>query len=78
MIKRLLAAAVACSFAFAPPALAQEETVAPVAAIPLKANPDVTQDLENILFLDLSNGRRVAIRLVPEWAPTRLASRPKP
>ena len=72
MIKRLLAAAVACSFAFAPPALAQEETVAPVAAIPLKANPDVTQDLENILFLDLSNGRRVAIRLVPEWAPSHV------
>src|SRR5688500_3980508 len=72
MIKRLLAAAVACSFAFAPPAFAQEEAVAPVAAIPLKANPDLTQDLENILYLDLSNGRRVAIRLVPEWAPSHV------
>jgi cyclophilin family peptidyl-prolyl cis-trans isomerase len=72
MIKRLLAAAVAGSFAFAPPAFAQEEAVAPVAAIPLKANPDLTQDLENILYLDLSNGRRVAIRLVPEWAPSHV------
>src|SRR5688500_622476 len=72
MIKRLLAAAVACSFAFAPPAFAQEEVVAPAAAIPLKANPDLTQDLENILYLDLSNGRRVAIRLVPEWAPSHV------
>ena len=72
MIKRLLAAAVACSFAFAPPAFAQEEVVAPAATIPLKANPDLTQDLENILYLDLSNGRRVAIRLVPEWAPSHV------
>ncbi len=39
------------------------------AHIPLVANPDITQDRDNILLLDLSNGRRVAIRLVPEWAP---------
>jgi cyclophilin family peptidyl-prolyl cis-trans isomerase len=73
MIKRLLAAAVACSVAFTPAAFAQEEaTAAPAAAIPFRANPDLTQDLENILFLDLSNGRRVAIRLVPEWAPSHV------
>jgi peptidylprolyl isomerase len=72
MIKRLLAAAVACSFAFAPAAFAQEEAVAPAPAIPLSANPDLTYDTENILLLDLSNGRRVAIRLVPQWAPSHV------
>jgi peptidylprolyl isomerase len=30
---------------------------------------DQTHDLDNILYLDLSNGQRVAIRLVPQWAP---------
>ena len=48
---------------------AEAAVTAAVAAFPLRANPDVTQDLENVLFLDLSNGKRVAIRLVPEWAP---------
>src|SRR5690606_26538765 len=73
MIKRLFAAAVACLVSFAPAASAQEqaEPAAP-RPIPLSANPDVTQDLENILFLDLSNGKRVAIRLVPEWAPNHV------
>ena len=33
----------------------------------------MTVDRENILLLDLSNGTRVAIRLVPEWAPLHVA-----
>jgi peptidylprolyl isomerase len=75
MIKRLFATAAACSLAFAPAVFAQESaapvsaTPAPTGAFPLAANPDVTQDLENILLLDLSNGKRVAIRLMPQWAP---------
>jgi peptidylprolyl isomerase len=70
MIKRFLALVAACSVAFAPAAFAQEQaTPAPAAAVPLSVNADVTQDLENILYLDLSNGKRVAIRLMPEWAP---------
>jgi peptidylprolyl isomerase len=72
MIKRLLAAAVACSFAFAPAAFAQDTEAAPAPAIPLSANPDLTFDPENILLLDLSNGKRVAIRLVPQWAPSHV------
>ncbi len=79
MFRRFLAAAVACSVAFAPAAFAQdaEETgaAAPApatAAIPLSVNADVTQDLENIWYLDLSNGKRVAIRLMPEWAPNHV------
>jgi hypothetical protein len=39
---------------------------------PLAVNFDPTQDLENILYLDLSNGGRVAIRLMPEWAPNHV------
>ncbi|MGZ5861562.1 MAG: peptidylprolyl isomerase [Croceibacterium sp.] len=30
---------------------------------------DLTHDPDNILYLDLSNGQRVAIRLMPQWAP---------
>ena len=71
MIKRFLAAALACSVAFAPAASAQDQaaTPAPAAPVPLAVNADATQDLENILYLDLSNGKRVTIRLVPQWAP---------
>ncbi len=46
------------------PAHAQE--VAPAVPVnPLSQPPSP----DNILYLDLSNGGRVAIRLVPEWAP---------
>jgi cyclophilin family peptidyl-prolyl cis-trans isomerase len=72
MIKRLLAAAVACSFAFAPAAFAQDAAVTPAPEVPLSANPDLSHDPENILLLDLSNGRRVAIRLMPQWAPSHV------
>ena len=30
---------------------------------------NLQEDRDNILFLDLSNGQRVAIRLMPDWAP---------
>lgn len=36
-------------------------------------NFDKTHQPENILNLDLSNGQRVAIRLMPEWAPEHVA-----
>jgi peptidylprolyl isomerase len=39
---------------------------------PLSVDRDLTHDPENILFLDLSNGKRVAIRLVPQWAPNHV------
>jgi len=71
MISRLAAAVLALSVALAPASVpAREATPAPAAApIPLAVNADVTQDLDNILLLDLSNGKRVAIRLMPQWAP---------
>lgn len=78
-----LFAALAASLAFAAPAMAQDDTLSPAIAgteasnvqaqaMPLTVNFDVTQDPENILFLDLSTGERVAIRLMPEWAPNHV------
>ncbi len=32
-------------------------------------NYNINEDRDNILLLDLSNGQRVAIRLMPNWAP---------
>ena len=59
--------------AFSAPVMAQDaEASAQPRPIPLTANFNVNEDLENILFLDLSNGKRVAIRLIPEWAPTHV------
>jgi cyclophilin family peptidyl-prolyl cis-trans isomerase len=73
MIKRLLTAALAISVVLAPaPVLAQDEAAAPFKPVPLSVNADPTQDLENILYLDLSNGSRVTIRLMPEWAPNHV------
>jgi len=75
MITRLLAPALAASALFASAAFAQDSAApAPAApaqplAIPYSADPDQSHDPENILYLDLSNGKRVAIRLVPQWAP---------
>lgn len=56
----------------ATPALAKKkaEPVAPApAALPTFVDPDVTHDPDNVLLLDLSDGGRVAIRLMPQWAP---------
>jgi cyclophilin family peptidyl-prolyl cis-trans isomerase len=44
----------------------------PVKALPTVVNPDPTVDPENVVFLELSNGGRVAIRLMPEWAPSHV------
>jgi len=72
MIKRLLIAVLALLAGLAPAhAFAQEaEEAAPQPArIRAAVDPDQTHDLDNILYLDLSNGKRVAIRLMPDWAP---------
>lgn len=75
MLTRLIASGALAALALASaPALAQDaapaETAAPRTYAPV--NYDVTQDPESILFLDLSNGRRVAIRLMPDWAPNHV------
>lgn len=52
---------------------ATDET-APAEAAPVYApiNYSMEEDRENILLLDLSNGERVAIRLMPSWAPSHI------
>lgn len=74
MINRFLTAALAAAaVAFLPtPAFAQEGADVATEDKPLSANFDVTADLGNILFLDLSNGQRVSIRLIPSWAPSHV------
>jgi peptidylprolyl isomerase len=83
MTKRLIAAAIAFAVTFASaaapaqegdtraPAPAETEAVdAPAAArVYQQVDFNPQDDLENILYLDLSTGERVAIRLMPDWAP---------
>ena len=69
MIKRLLTAALALSVILAPAVTLAQDAAPAQQQIPLAVNSDQTQDRDNILFLDLSNGKRVAIRLMPQWAP---------
>ena len=87
MIKAFASAALALSLAFAP-AVAAAQTYEKDASAPKitgkDAAPaetkqlalidyDLTHDLDNILYLDLSNGQRVAIRLMPQWATETVA-----
>lgn len=69
MIKKILGAAALFALASGPHiAIAQDQApTGPRLYDPI--NYDKAADLENIWLLDLSNGERVAIRLMPQWAP---------
>ncbi|NNC51444.1 MAG: peptidylprolyl isomerase [Erythrobacter sp.] len=71
MLKSSLALAAAALTAIAPIAASAQDAEAPAEPrrtfVPI--NYDANEDLENILVLDLSNGERVSIRMMPEWAP---------
>jgi cyclophilin family peptidyl-prolyl cis-trans isomerase len=80
MTRCFFAAAVAFAVTLTPAAATAQDdaaTPAPAAADQAPAAPrlyrivnfNAQEDLENILYLDLSNGERVAIRLMPDWAP---------
>lgn len=73
----LAAVAVAPAHALAKRKDAAAEATAPAdtanAGVYAPVNYDLTQDRENILVLDLSNGQRVQIRLMPQWAPEHVA-----
>jgi peptidylprolyl isomerase len=72
MIRRSLTAlALGFTLAAAPAALGKNKQPVAPAAAPLSSyvNPDPSVEPENILALDLSNGGRVLIRLMPAWAP---------
>jgi len=84
MIRHIALSAIAAVFTFsAVPAAAQDIDLSPAveateatteqtAQMPIRVNFDMEEDKENILLLDLSTGERVAIRLVPEWAPNHV------
>ena len=81
MIRKLIGAVIAATLSFtAAPSLAQDTSLSPALEtaeaanaraeeMPITVNFDLTQDRDNILLLDLSTGERVAIRLMPSWAP---------
>lgn len=73
MFKTLLAAFAMLTALIAPgTAIAQDEAPAAPKTYP-PVNFSKTDDPENIWLLDLSTGERVAIRLMPEWAPEHVA-----
>lgn len=54
----------------APAVAKKKEPVAPApSALPTTVDTDISHEPENVLLLDLSDGGRVAIRLMPQWAP---------
>jgi peptidylprolyl isomerase len=80
MFKRMIVGSIALVMAATPGALAAQEAVAADASadaptqrtMRLRVDFDQTADLENILLLDLSNGQRVPVRLMPDWAPNHV------
>ena len=73
MLKTSLALAAAALTAFAPLTATAQDAEVPAARAPFQPiSYDVQEDRENILLLDLSNGERVAIRLMPSWAPNHV------
>ena len=59
-------------FLAASPAMAKEDPVADAPVLPTVVNPDPAVQPENVLLLYLSNGGKVTIRLMPEWAPNHV------
>jgi cyclophilin family peptidyl-prolyl cis-trans isomerase len=72
MFTRLLAAGALAALALTPAAAQDAPAAAETPRTFAPIDFDVTQDPENILLLDLSNGRRVAVRLMPDWAPNHV------
>jgi peptidylprolyl isomerase len=72
MFKRLLAAGAAAAALTISPVSAQDAEAPARAKVYQQVNFNAQEDLENILLLDLSNGRRVGIRLMPDWAPSHV------
>ena len=74
MIFRTILAAVSTVLLFASPAVAKTEAAAPAPApvLPTFVDTDPAKDPGDVLLLDLSNGGRVTIRLMPQWAPNHV------
>lgn len=74
MIRRFLALTAIFLGLAATPALAKDKKpiTPPPVAMSAVVDPDPTHDPDNILVLDLSNGGRVLIRMMPTWAPNHV------
>jgi peptidylprolyl isomerase len=70
MVSRFIASlALGLSLVAAPVAASDKSDTPAPAPLPTKVSLNVDEDPDNVLLLDLSNGGRVAIRLMPGWAP---------
>lgn len=73
MVSRFLATLTLGLTLVATPLSAKDDADVPAPApLPTKVSTAMDEDPENILLLDLSNGGRVAIRLMPQWAPNHV------
>jgi peptidylprolyl isomerase len=54
------------------PAMAKNAPPAPAKIYPTVIDTNPSHDAQDVLFLDLSNGGRVTIRLMPAWAPNHV------
>ncbi len=72
MFKKILAATASLTLLAAPVTAQEEEEAAQSSFTYAPINYDISVQPENVWLLDLSNGERVAIRLMPEWAPSHV------
>src|ERR1700712_421522 len=54
------------------PVLAKDAPAVPAKVYPTVIDADPAHDPQDVLYLDLSNGGRVAIRMMPAWAPAHV------
>lgn len=71
MFKKIFAATASLSL-LAAPAIAQEEESTTNSFTYAPISYDMLEEQDDVWLLDLSNGERVAIRLMPEWAPSHV------
>lgn len=72
MLKRIIAVAALAGSPIAAQEQAPAVPAANAANYTAPVNFNLNEERDNILLLDLSNGRRVAIRLMPQWAPAHV------
>lgn len=73
-LRRTLALAAAGLSLLTTPAFAKNKApvAPPTPMLSAIVDPDASHDPQNILVLDLSNGGRVLIRMMPQWAPAHV------
>lgn len=76
MFKKILAAAASLALLVMPNAAFAQDEASEAPETPRTYPPvdfNAADDPDNVWLLDLSNGERVAIRLMPQWAPEHVA-----